>query len=73
MIKYFKIFILVYDSEYVPGGYSTKHLWHPIYKAVSDYDLDQNFDSIEEAESALKQHGKECNEYVIQPIYKIES
>lgn len=73
MKKYFKIFIVEHQNELVPNGYSTSTLSHPIFKEPLNCDLRCNFDTIEEAETALNQHGKEWTEYTIQSFYKIES
>lgn len=72
MIKYFKIFILKYEEQIVPDGYSCKTLYHPILKGVSDYNLDQNFETLESAESAIEKYGDDWTDYIIQCIYRFE-
>lgn len=74
MKKIFKIFEIYFREEIiVPGhyddGYGKESLNNPIFKGINDWKLNSDFDTLEEAEYAIKWHGSRFVKYAILHIY----
>lgn len=73
MNKYFKIFEIHYtEIETFSGysdGYGKEHQRIAQFREPTKFSLNWNFDTLEEAETAILEQGIEGREYIIKTIY----